>query len=280
MRRGRRLVVNNLAKYREKNRAAWNEATTLHLRNPNNPLGRVLQGGCSLARVEREELGDVRGRRLIHLLCNCGHDTLSLARLGARCTGVDIADEAIAAARSAAAVLGLPVRFIRSDVYDLALDEHFDIVYVGKGALYWLDDFAEFARIVARLLAPGGRVYVYEEHSLLPFMLELDPTAYNPASGDLNYFHDVEPTSSVGLDYVGLSGEGTKRSYEWQWTLGDIVTGFAQAGLRIEFLHEWPFISSFKYWDWLEEREDEGAFHIPADKPQLPLSFSLQARRD
>jgi SAM-dependent methyltransferase len=174
--------------------------------------------------------------------------------------------------------LGLPVQFIRSDIYEFSTDETFDIVYVGKGALYWLDDFAEFARIVARSLAPGGRVYVYEEHSLLPILLELDPTEYNPASGHLNYFHEAEPNCSIGLDYVGLSGQGTKPSHEWQWTLGDIVTGFAQAGLHIEFLREWPFISSFKYWDWLEER-DEGTFYIPANRPQLPLSFSLQARR-
>jgi SAM-dependent methyltransferase len=248
------------------------------LRSPNSPLRRVLEGGSTLTEVERRELGDVRGARLIHLLCNCGHDTLSLARLGSKCTGIDISDDAIAAARNAAATLRLPVRFIRSDIYELEIDEAFDIVYVGKGAIYWLDDFSAFASIVARLLAPGGRVYVYEEHSLLPFLLELDPTSYNPASGDLNYFHQDAPSSSVGLDYVGLSGEGKEVSYEWQWTLGEIITGFAKAGLRIEFLREWPFISGFKYWDWLEERE-EGTFYIPANRPQMPLSFSLQAWR-
>jgi SAM-dependent methyltransferase len=263
--------------YREKNRIAWNEATALHLRNPRSPLARVLRGESTLARVEAEELGNVRGARLMHLLCNCGHDTLSLARLGAACTGVDICDRAIAAARDASAKLALPVRYIRSDVYELEMAETFDIVYTGKGALYWLDDLPRFARIVARLLAPGGRVYVYEDHSLLPMLLEQNPTTYNPAMGRILYFHEKEPTSSVGLDYIGLSGEGTQVCYEWQWTLGDIVSSFAQAGLHIEFLREWPFLSGFKYWDWLEERPD-ATYYIPPDRPQLPLSFSLQAR--
>lgn len=265
------------ARYRQANRLAWNEATTLHLRNPNSPLSRVLRGRNTLAHVELEELGDVSGARLIHLLCNCGHDTLSLARRGAQCTGVDISDEAIAAASRAAVELDLPVRFIRSDVYELDLSETFDIVYVGKGALYWLDDFGEFARIVAGLLSPGGKIYIYEEHSLLPILLELNPTVYNPASGQWNYFHDAQPNASVGLDYIGLSGEGISISYEWQWTLGDIVTSFAEAGLHIDFLREWPFISSFRYWDCLEEKNEEGTFYIPKERPQLPLSFSLQA---
>ena len=267
--------------FREQNREAWNEATELHLSSHNNPLNRVLNGGSSLGLIEIEELGDLSGLSLIHLLCNCGHDTLSLAQLGARCTGIDISDKAIVAAKSAAQTLGLPVTFIRSDVYELEVTETFDIVYVSKGALYWLDDFAMFGRIVARLLAPGGRLYIYEEHSLLPVWLEIEPTAYNPASGDIDYFHRDEPTSSVGLDDVGLSGLGEKPSYEWQWTLGDFITGISQAGLRIEFLHEWPFVSSFKYWDWLEVRgNDPNTFHLPVNKPQLPLSFSLMARRD
>jgi SAM-dependent methyltransferase len=264
--------------WREKNRTAWNEATTLHLRKANNPLQRVLDGGCTLAEVERRELGPLKDVRLIHLLCNCGHDTLSLARLGAQCTGVDISDDAIAAARRATEILEMDVKFLRSDIYDFSTSELFDIVYVGKGALFWLDDFATFAKIAASLLAPNGRIYIYEEHSLLPFLLELDPTKYNPPSGDINYFHVEHPTASIGLDYVGLSGEGVETSYEWQWTLGDIITGLAEAGLRIEFLREWPFVSSFRYWDWLEEREN-GTYYIPKGRAQVPLSFSLSATR-
>lgn len=265
--------------YRQDNRDAWNEATLLHLRSPDNPIGRILSGSSTLAQVEIDELGDIREQRLLHLMCNCGHDTLSLAKLGASCVGVDISDKAIETAKEAAATLALPVDFVRSDVYDLALSEQFDIVYVSKGSLYWLDDLAEFAKIVARHLRPSGRLYIYEDHSLLGILLEIDPTEYNRATGDIDYFHKLEPSSTVGLDYIGLTGQGTKSCHEWQWTMGDFVTSIAQAGLKIEFLHEWPFVSSFRYWDWLIPIDNNTTFKIPPDKPQLPLSFTLQAVR-
>src|SRR5205823_6131285 len=97
--------------------------------------------------IERDELGDVAGKALLHLQCHFGLDTLSWARLGARVTGMDFADDAIALATSLADEVGLDARFIRADIYDLpdVLTETFDIVYTSGGVLFWLKDLDRWA---------------------------------------------------------------------------------------------------------------------------------------
>lgn len=265
--RGRRMT------FRWRNRLAWNEATSIHVRaRRERPCEHVL------AAVELRELGAVRGRSIVHLQCNCGQDALALARMGADVCGVDISDAAISEARRLARKAGLRVQFTRADVFDYDPGRKFDIVYTGKGALYWMDDIRRWASRAARLLRPGGRLYVYEDHPFLSVLLEMNPTEYNKAAGTIDYFHSPKPIKTVGLDYIGFSGEGSRPCFEWQWTLGDIVSAVVDAGLRLDFLREWPFTSGCRYWPHL--RWAGGAYRIPKGYPQLPLSFSLQATLD
>jgi SAM-dependent methyltransferase len=163
--------------WRALNRANWDSRVPVHLASSFYDLAGFRAGACTLRPFEVSEVGSVVGRRLVHLQCHIGLDTLSWARRGALVSGLDFSVPAIEAASALAASLGLPATFVVADVYD-AVDafggQKFDIVYTGIGALVWLPDVPDWSRVVAGLLAPGGFVYLAEGH---PFAQVLDSTA-------------------------------------------------------------------------------------------------------
>jgi SAM-dependent methyltransferase len=258
----------------EANRRLWNELTPVHIRA--YPVKEFLAGRCTLKPVEVAEVGDVRGRSLLHLQCHFGLDTLSWQRRGAVVTGVDISDASIERARALSTESGLAARFIRASVYDLPaqLDEQFDIVYTSIGVLVWLADLAAWARIVARYLRPDGFFYLYEFH---PFMHVFNSRTAGFVVNE-SYFHSPEPTvyADDEGDYADPKYVPKNPSHEWQWTLGDVVSALTAAGLRIEFLREHPGT--------VEPRlpgmvlGDNGLWDLPDLAGWLPMMFSLKAQ--
>jgi 2-polyprenyl-3-methyl-5-hydroxy-6-metoxy-1,4-benzoquinol methylase len=112
-------------------------------------------------------LGDVRGKRLLQLMCHFGVDTLSWARMGVDVAGVGFSGEAVAGARVLADEVGLDARFVQADVYDAAgvLERaSCDVVVATCDVLVWPLSLDEFARVVAQLLRPGGVVFLAEFH--------------------------------------------------------------------------------------------------------------------
>ncbi len=153
----------------ETNRRHWDEAVAHHVASDFYDVASFRAGRSSLLPLERAELGDVRGKTMLHLQCHFGLDTLSWAREGAIVTGVDFSTEAIRTARSLAAELDLDARFIETNVYDLpnVLDGQFDIVFASYGVIAWLPDVETWTRIAASYVAPGGTFYIAEIHPLL-----------------------------------------------------------------------------------------------------------------
>jgi len=271
----------------ERNRAAWNEATRAHNSHKGDQAAFLRGGGSTLFPEEIELLGDVRGRSLLHLQCNAGQDTLSIAaRLGARVTGVDISDEAIAFARRLSAESGIAGTFVRDDVYDFlaTCDDRFDVVFSSYGAINWLSDLEAWARGIARLLRPGGRFVLVEFHPVA-FMFEVDGTRKYP------YSTHGTPVEAEGVsDYVARSGEGLTpggrvegvrdfvnphRGADFPWGLGEVVSAILGAGLRLEALREWPYSNGCRLYD--EMTMDAGRrWHPPG--PEMPLMFGLVAR--
>lgn len=261
------------------NQALWNEWTAIHETSEFYDLDSFKAGGIRLRDYEIEEVGDVRGKRLLHLQCHFGIDTLSWARLGALPTGVDYSERAVALARSLADELGLDARFVLSNVYDLpgALEGSFDIVYTSRGVIGWLPDLRRWAEVIAHFLEPAGVFYVTEGH---PVQWALDDKA---GVGEIRvkypYFERAEPLS---FQTEGSYADPTAHveqpvEYSWVHSMGEIVTALADAGLRIEFLHEFPFVE----WpvSYLEERDD-GRWWLPKSvEGELPLFFSLRATK-
>jgi SAM-dependent methyltransferase len=256
-----------------KNRHAWGLRTAVHLKSDSYDVASFKQGRNSLRQIEQEELGDVRGRSLLHLQCHFGMDTLSWARLGARVTGADYSEEAITVARSLAAELGLETRFICANLYDLPdiLDEQFDIVVTTYGVLSWLPDLQAWARVVAQLMRPGGTFCVVDIHPNWGFIDEVD--------GKLEVTDSIFRTDPWETETVETYTDGPALpphpEYNWPWTVGRLVTVLINAGLRIERLRELPIDIRQRVPSMM--RSDDGFWRLPGDP--MPLLVSCVATR-
>ena len=267
-----------LDEYRAANRHRWDEAVAVHAASEFYGVDRFLAGESTLLDLDRESVGSVAGKTLLHLQCHFGMDTLSWAREGAMVTGIDFSPAAVERARELAAQTGLAerARFIESELYDSpnVLDEQFDIVYVNIGALTWLPDIPGWARVVAGFLRAGGLFYIHEIH---PFAQTLDFERSDPLIVRYPYFDRAEPLRFDGAeDYASKEAafEHTE-TYEWSHSLGEIVTSLIDAGLSIEWLreHDWTVYQPLPG---MIEAEP-GVWRLPGDL--IPLAFSLRARK-
>jgi 2-polyprenyl-3-methyl-5-hydroxy-6-metoxy-1,4-benzoquinol methylase len=259
------------------NRARWNELVAIHERSAFYDVDGFRAGKCSLRPLEVDELGDVAGKSLLHLQCHFGLDSLSWARRGARVTGVDFSERAIERARALAAETGLDADFVCANVYDLpaVLPGSFDVVFTSYGVLAHLPDLPRWGQVIAHFLKPGGVFYLAEIH---PFALALDD---RKACSDLrigyDYFHTAEP---IRWEAPGTYADRdaivhNSVAYEWAHSLGDVINAVAGTGLRIDFLHEFPFCC-FALLPRME-RGGDGWYYLPEGMPSVPLLFSLRA---
>lgn len=271
-------AVNGAGRYVEANRALWNSWTKLHEHSPDYDLAGFLAGRCRLKPAELAELPEAPGKTMLHLQCHFGLDTLSWARRGVDVTGVDFSEDAITLARRVAADAGIPARFIHSDVYALpqVLDADFDIVFTSYGVLTWLPDLRGWAEVVARYLKPGGTFYMVEIH---PFAMVFQN------EGDVDrlevhypYFPGSEPIRCEGQgSYAAPDAPIESVSYEWPYTMGGVLTSLIEAGLRVDFVHEFDY-TVYRAFPFLTRGED-GMWRMPPDVGQVPLLFSVKARK-
>ena len=229
-------MKNTLTSAEQTNQAHWDEITPIHV-EAYEAVALLKAGGSALDEIELREVGDVTGKTMLHLQCHIGTDTLSWARQGAIVTGVDFSAASIAAARQLADETQLPATFIEAGVHDLpnVLEGQFDIVYTSRGVLCWLRDLDAWAHIVAHFLKPGGLFYIMETHPMWNAFEEVD-------GGELkllySYFHTSEPTTGTtpGLDYADATYTPQHPTYEWTWSISDILNALLKAGLRLEVI--------------------------------------------
>ncbi len=265
------------------NRSLWDAWTAVHAAGAFYDLDGFRAGGVRLRDDEIAAIGDVSGRTLLHLQCHFGIDTLSWARLGAIVTGADFSPAAIRLARELALELGFPdARFVESNVYDLpaALEGTFDVVYTSRGVLGWLPDIRAWAQVVAHFVKPGGVFYISEIH---PVANVFENEGVEP--GELRlaypYWEHPEPlVFEVKGSYADPTADvGEQSEHGWDHGLGEIVTALIDAGLRLEWLRETDTLE----WaaDFLvEEPPGSGRHRLPDGAGgQLPLMFSLLARK-
>jgi SAM-dependent methyltransferase len=275
---GSDMTDERLRGWMDANRLIWDDRTPIHLRNRTGfyRIDRVRDGDNGFGEPEDSELGDIAGKRLVHLQCHFGLDTIRLARRGAIVTGLDFSSAAIAAARALAAELSVPVHFVEGNVYDAPalLDAQYDIAFVTWGSIIWLPDIHHWARVVAELLVPGGWLYLAEGH---PSTLSLDEVdirlvALRPwrTPVTLLFMMTQRPTRATRpLTHT--------RSYEWSHPLSDIIGGLLDAGLHLDFLHEHERLP-WRYFPMMVKAEDWG-YRLPDGHPPLPLAFSLRASK-
>lgn len=257
----------------EGNRAAWNEGAQHYSDHLEESIARLRAGKSNLHPVERRNLGDLRRfQHAIHLQCASGYDTLSLWLEGVeRVTGMDISDVHIENARKMSAALNAPAEWYRADVLDTPheLDGTADLLYTGRGALCWILDLDAYAKVVARLLKPGGVYHVFDDHAAnWLFDMEAETYVYSGVS----YFGHYEtsagwPSTYIG-DSLGIPVEKQARKHEALWNISSVFNALTAAGLVVEQVGEHPD----PYWE-----------VFPNLKPELrgrvPLTFSMLARK-
>jgi SAM-dependent methyltransferase len=235
-------------------------------------------GACTLTRLDLQEVGDVTGKSLLHLQCHFGLDTISWARRGAKVTGVDFSEKAICLARALAAELAIPAEFICCDIYDLPshLPAQFDIVFTSIGVLCWLPDLRRWGQVIARFLKPGGFFYIFDGHPFLQ-MLECPAPEAPPTIGK-PYFAGPEPER--GDDAESWDETRTKvhhTEYNWWHSLGEVINSLIEAGLRLEYLHEFGDIGA-QLLPCLTQGSD-GRWRYDAVPGSIPMTFSIKATK-
>ena len=256
------------------NRSNWNQRTPVHAGSNSYDLEGFRSGRQSLRPIELETVGDIAGRRLLHLQCHFGLDTISWARLGVRATGVDFSDRAIALARELNAEAGTDARFICSDVYGLSavLKEQFDWVFTSYGVLAWLPDLVRWAQVVNRHLVPGGSFLIIDFHPLLG-TFDVAPQGHRIS---YSYFHHELAIPGNQPTYAG--GEQIESPcFEWQHSLGDVVSVLCDAGLVVESLTEYPFCHYRAFPHMV--RGADGWWRFPENNDSIPQMFSIKARK-
>ena len=271
-----------MEEYLEVNRASWDERATAHAASPDYAVARFAEDPGFLSDVVRFDLprlGDISGLRGVHLQCHIGTDTVSLARLGARMTGLDLSPAAVAEARQLAERAGADVDFVETDTYsavDVLGREQFDLVFTGIGAICWLPDIARWAQVVADLLRPGGRLFIREGHPVLWALADARPDGL--LALEHPYFEHEhasvwdDPGTYVETDVTFVHNT----THSWNHGLGEIVSALLGNGLELTMLEEHDSVP----WEALigQMEKLEGGEHRVADRPErLPHSYTLQA---
>ena len=261
------------------NKARWSEVVEIHARSAFYRVAEFLRGEDVLSPIESAEIGPLQGKHLLHLQCHLGLDTLCLARRGAIATGLDFSPQATAKAEELSRVAGIPACFVEGNVYDTPqlIAERFDVVYVTWGAICWLPDIARWAEVVARMLAPGGFLYLLEGH---PFAHVLEQAEANdPLVATYDYFQGAAPLIfHEAASYADADARiANRESHEWNHPIGAILNALIGTGLVPEWLHEHDSLA-WRLYKCLEEGPDR-MFRLPPGRPKLPLAFSLKARK-
>jgi len=230
-----------------------------------------MQGWSSLQPIEQELLGDVSGLSILHLQCHFGQDSLSLARLGAKVTGVDLSDEAIRTATRLNNSLGLDARFVCCDVYDTPelITEQFDIVYTSYGVLGWLPDMQRWAQVVQKMLKPGGRLVLVEFHPVVwIFDNDFDKVAYS-------YFKQDAIIETETGTYADTSADIHLSSVSWNHGLSEVMSALLDNGMQIQAFKEYDF-SPYNCFSHTEEIQP-GRFRIKHMGDKLPMLYAVTA---
>jgi SAM-dependent methyltransferase len=257
-------------------RANWDARVPIHVASRLYDIPAFVAGRDTLRDYEPDEVGNVRGKTLLHLQCHLGLDTLSWARRGATVTGLDFSQPALDVAASVAAQMNVAsARFVLANAYDAATvlaGETFDIVYVSVGSLQFLPDLEPWGQVVAALVAPGGFCYLTEGHPFIHFVEDDGRTLRG------NYFSRDPILLNEGTYANANEKLESPASVERVHHVADVVTALGAAGLRVDFVHEHD-------WTWYQilpvlVQHHDGRWRFPEGHPQIPLVYSLRATKD
>lgn len=256
------------------NREAWNDKTVVHLESEFYNQKAFLAGKNSLKNPELEVLRDVNGKRNLHLQCHFGQDTLSLARMGAKVTGLDFSEVAIENAIRINTELGLDARFICSDVCDLPAELHnqFDIVFTSYGTIGWFPDLKPWAETIINALVPGGKFIMVDFH---PFVWTFDN---DMKYIQYNYFKSEPIEEEIEGSYADRNAPIKTKTISWNHGIGEILNTLIQAGISINEFSEMDY-SPFECFSNLKKL-DEDKFVFSHIETAIPMIYRIVGEKN
>lgn len=259
--------------YLDINRVNWDERTDVHFQSQTYDVQNFIKGGNALNSIELDLLGDISGKKILHLQCHFGKDTISLSRMGGQVTGIDFSKKAIDRARELATLTAVDTRFILSDVYGLptVLDETFDLVFTSYGTIGWLPDINRWAGVVSHFLRPGG-TFVFAEFHPVVWMMSDDF-----ATIQYRYFNDEAIVEESDTTYTDGKLSKSMKSVGWNHGLAEVVQALLNQGLQLEQLHEFDY-SPYDCFDKVVEMGPD-QYQIKGLEGKIPMVYSLKATK-
>lgn len=259
--------------YIEINRQSWNNRTEAHIKSEFYDLDGFLKGKNSLNDIELNLLGSIKGKSILHLQCHFGQDTISLGRLGADVTGIDLSDQAIESAKQIAKDTNSRAKFICCDIYDLPnhLEEKFDIVFTSYGTIGWLPDLDRWAKIISKFLRPNGKFVFVEFHPIVwMFDDNFEHIGYS-------YFNSGAIVETKKGTYADKTADLTVSDVSWNHGISEVVNSLIKNGLEITSLDEFDY-SPYNCFNKTVEFEP-GKHRIEHLDDKIPMVYSITAKR-
>ena len=255
------------------NKESWNNRTEVHYDSDFYDNQNFIKGKSSLNEIELNLLGNLKGKTVLHLQCHFGQDTISLSRLGAAATGVDLSDKAIEKAKELAGITDSEAKFICCNIYDLSeySDEQFDIVFTSYGTIGWLPDLGQWANIISRFLKPSGQLVFVEFHSVV-WMFDDNFTKIK-----YNYFNTGPIVENEEGTYADKDAPISQDCVMWNHGLGEVVNSLIINGLEIKRLDEFDYSPYNCFKNTVESAP--GKFRIKHLEDKIPMVYSIVATK-
>ncbi|MEM9261515.1 MAG: class I SAM-dependent methyltransferase [Bacteroidota bacterium] len=253
------------------NRKFWNHRAKEHFDSKFYDNPSFINGRNSLNAIERTILGkDLSGQSALHLMCHFGQDTLSLARLGAKVTGIDLSNVAVDKARELAAQVEVDATFVVGDVLkiDEVLTEQYDLIFSSYGTIGWLPNLIRWGQLIAQFLKPGGR-FVFAEFHPVVWMFDDDFTYFQ-----YPYFNRQGYVEESQGSYAAPEDQHQHESAYWNHGLAETMQALITAGLRITHFSEYDYSP---YDCFAKTVPIPGGYQIKGLAGKLPMVFALEA---
>ncbi len=253
--------------YIKTNQDSWDKRTIIHISSEFYNVEGFISGSSSLTEIELSELGNVKGKKLLHLQCHFGLDTLSWAREGAVVTGVDLSPVAIEKANEIKDKIEVQANFICSDIYEFgkSVQPEYDIVFTSYGTICWLPYLDKWAQTIANSLKPNGIFYMADFHPVHDFVM------------GYSYFHSATPDIEEEGTYTENCDGKKSTLITWAHPISEILNSLIKAGIKIDHFNEYPF-SPYNCFDGLEEREKD-KFYLTKSGNYVPLVYTIKGSK-
>lgn len=253
------------------NKELWNKKTAFHVQSHFYDNQSFIAGQSSLNSIELELLGDVKGKSILHLQCHFGQDSISLARMGASVTGVDLSDVSIDQGKKLASQTKADASFICCNIYDLPkhLDTQFDIVFTSYGTIGWLPDLDKWAAVIDRFLKPKSEFIMAEFH---PFIWMFD-SDFNGVTH--RYFKDKPIIEYNEGTYADDIADVNLKEITWNHGLAEVLGSLLSKNLNIQAFREYDYSPYDCFNDLIEV--EKGKFRVRNFGDKIPMVYAVKA---